>query len=100
MGDPFLPVVTVRSPEGISLSRTFVTASPATVRGGLVRNLPGAVDPDQVVKIDPAATRLLRIKAELDCSRISNLSDRDEPTDDTPTGWRGPSLKVLGDQML
>ena len=97
---PFLPVVAVRSLEGISLSRTIVTASPAAVRGGLVRNLPGAVDPDQVVKIDPPATRFLRVKAELDCSRISNLSDRDESTHDTPTGWRRPSLEVLGDQML
>ena len=57
--DPLLLVVNVGFREGISLGYLLAMGSPATVRSGLVRNLPGTIDPDQVVKIDPTATRFL-----------------------------------------
>jgi hypothetical protein len=97
---PNASVISVRSRIGISLGQPLVQSLPATVRSGLVRNLPGTVDPDQLVKVDPAATGFLRVKGELNGSCISNLSDRDEATHYIPTRWRSPSFKVLGYRML
>ena len=56
---PMLPVANVGFREAISLGYLLAMASPAAVRRGLVRNLPGTIDPNQVVKVDPTATRFL-----------------------------------------
>jgi hypothetical protein len=38
----------------IMLSRIFAIGLPAAVSGGLVRDLPDAVDPQQIVEVDPS----------------------------------------------
>jgi hypothetical protein len=71
------------------------------VSGGLVSDLPDAVDPEQIVKVDkrPGFVRG-DVPAELDRGSISHLSHRDESTHNAPTGRRSPFLKALGDQIL
>src|ERR1700730_5719444 len=72
---------------------------PAAVSGGLVRDLPDAVDPEQIVEVDPP-TGLVGVKAKLDRGSISHLSHRDESTHNARTGRRRPFLKAVGDQIF
>src|SRR5271163_3805636 len=74
---------------------------PAAVSGGLVGDLPDAIDPQQIVEVDiPAGLVRGPVPADLDRSCVSDLSDRDEATDDAPTGRRSPPLEALGDQVF
>jgi len=57
--EPLLPIVNVGFWEGISRDYMPAITSLATVRRGLICNLPSTIDPDQVVKVDPTATRFL-----------------------------------------
>src|ERR1700730_3495559 len=71
---------------------------PAAVSGGLVHD-PDAVDPEQIVEVDPP-TGLVGVKAELDRGSISHLCHRNESTNNARTGRHRPFLTAVGDQIF
>src|SRR5580700_3439939 len=71
---------------------------PAAVGGGLVRDLPDAVDPQQIVEVEPFVGPAL--EAELDRGSIAHLRHRDKPTHDATTWRRSPPFEALGNQVF
>lgn len=54
--DPFRTVANGGFQAGKSMLNILAADLSTAVGGGLIRDLPRPVDPDQVVKVDPAAT--------------------------------------------
>ena len=75
----------------------MLTRLPAAVGGGLVRDLPDAVDPQQIVEIEPFIRPAL--EAEVDRGSIAHLRQRDNSTLDVFPWRRSPVLEALRDQL-
>ena len=71
---------------------------PAAVGGGLVRDLPDAVDPQQIVEVEPFVGPTL--EAELDRGSIAHLRHRDKPTHDATAWRRSPPFEALANQVF
>ncbi|MGA7264667.1 MAG: hypothetical protein WBX30_27795, partial [Stellaceae bacterium] len=76
----------------------MLTRLPAAVSGGLVRDLPDAVDPQQIVEVEPFIGPAL--EAKVDRGSIAHLRHRYNSTLDAFPRRRSPVLKALRDQIL
>jgi hypothetical protein len=68
------------------------------VRGRLISDLPDAVDPQQIVEVEPFIGPAL--EAEVDRGSIAHLRHRDNSPLDVFPRRRSPILEALRDQIL
>ena len=68
---------------------------------GLVGDFPDAVDPQQIVEVDPSGGFVRDgVEAQLDHCGVANLCHRNKPSHNAPARWHRPRLEILRDEVL